>query len=230
MCCGQKPTSMKALQDDCWDQICPFRQGATRDEMKKEKIACFKANADKICECCNSRGLSDCKVLIPDKGLIDACSWTPTDKPTKPPSGPSDNPPTDKPTDKLTDDQIENIKNKLAIAIKGDNDGMDDSSLARLVNCIYPEMEKMAGLGKMKKISQSDSFNIDLFSDDEKAKLNGIVEVCAGNVISKRTLTNIGENKGISGITRNIPKNVLIGLLAAFVLLIILSIFFSMKR
>lgn len=207
MCYSQKPNSLKALQDDCWDQICPFKQGSS-EEMKKEKIACFEANVDKICECCNSRGLSDCKVLIPDTGLVDACSWNPVN------------------LSELTDEQIENIKNKLALAIKGDNNDMDDSTISRLVNCIYPEMEKMAGIEKMKNILSARAFDIEIFSDDEKAKLDGIVQMCSENVINKRGISNFGVSK----ISRNIPKNVLIGLLTAFILLIVLSVFFSMKK
>ena len=57
---------MQALQDDCWDKVCPSYD-------KDTKLACFKDNADAICGCCKKRGLGDCKVLIPGRGLVDAC-------------------------------------------------------------------------------------------------------------------------------------------------------------
>jgi len=195
---------LSALQDDCWDQICPYTQqgGSTG------KLDCFQANADKICECCKTRGLSDCKVLIPNRGLVDACSIN---------SGGSGN-------KKLTDTEIEFIKNKLAAAILGDNNDIPNDSLARIVNCMYPEMEKIMD---MRKLIKGDTFDETVLTDEEKNKVKGITEICANNVLAAVNL--IGGVKP-SGITRNIPKNVLIGIVAAFVLLIVLSVFFSMKK
>ncbi len=58
---------MMALQDDCWDKICPSYD-------KDTKLACFEERRDIICGCCKKRGLPDCKVLIPGRGLVNACS------------------------------------------------------------------------------------------------------------------------------------------------------------
>lgn len=200
---------LNALQDDCWDQICPY----TQQGGKEGKLNCFMANADKICECCNARGLSDCKVLIPGKGLMDACAI----------SGGNEG-------GKLSDSQIEFIKNKLANAIKADNDEeIDDKLVAELVNCMYPELSKIID---MVRFLPGTTFDINILSDDEKNKLDNITRKCTQNIFAKITERNAAaQNSGAMGkITRNIPKNVLMGIVALFILLIVLSIFFSMKK
>lgn len=61
---------MRALQDDCWDQVCPF---AKHGNIKEQKISCLHNSSKAICECCKERNLPDCKVLVPDVGLVEMC-------------------------------------------------------------------------------------------------------------------------------------------------------------
>ena len=58
------------LQDDCWDQVCPF---AKHGNIKEKKEACFHDSAKAICNCCRERNLPDCKVLVPGRGLLEVC-------------------------------------------------------------------------------------------------------------------------------------------------------------
>ena len=70
-------SKMRGLQDDCWDQVCPFT-GTDFSKLKQDKINCLHANSAQICQCCKSRNLPDCEVLYPSYGLVDICdpNWT----------------------------------------------------------------------------------------------------------------------------------------------------------
>lgn len=67
-------SKLKALQDDCWDRICPF--SGSPSSYRKNKESCLRMNSEKICECCKERDLPDCKIAYPGRGLYDACYGT----------------------------------------------------------------------------------------------------------------------------------------------------------
>ncbi len=65
----QMAPRLQGAQDACWDQVCPSTK-------KDEKLACLKASAARICDCCQKRHMPDCQILVPGQGLVDPCQLT----------------------------------------------------------------------------------------------------------------------------------------------------------